>query len=156
MKIKWCRKNSFLTVNDWEVPCSCLVRNELNGLRMPHEVVYSINKHGQESSLAVQPRPFPTGKWHVTFVAPRIVPFTAPFMIMTDANQPLEVWRIDDDGKYELTTGALVVDWGYGLHYSTSRTTLGCIKITNKKDLLKLVEMIEAEKEPVIVEVTDE
>jgi hypothetical protein len=77
-------------------------------------------------------------------------------MIMTDANQPLEVWRIDDDGKYELTTGALVVDWGYGLHYSTSRTTLGCIKITNKKDLLKLVEMIEAEKEPVIVEVTDE
>jgi hypothetical protein len=31
---------------------------------------------------------------------------------------------------------------GYGLHCSTSRTTLGCIKIIEKEDLLWLVDQI--------------
>ena len=35
-----------------------------------------------------------------------------------------------------------VRDEGYGLHYSTSRTTQGCIRISKQEDLLFLVKKI--------------
>jgi hypothetical protein len=44
-------------------------------------------------------------------------------------------------------------DMGYGLHYSTSNTTQGCIKIMKKGDLLWLVEKILEDKEPVTLTV---
>ena len=49
------------------------------------------------------------------------------------------------------------MDHGYGLHYSTSRTTLGCIKIHDIMDLYSLVETIRSvldKKEVVNIEVT--
>jgi hypothetical protein len=43
-------------------------------------------------------------------------------------------------------------DWGYGIHHSTSSTTLGCIKIVKEDDLLWLVGQIKAAwKDNVIV-----
>jgi len=47
----------------------------------------------------------------------------------------LNRWAIDDDGSYREPMDFEVVDHGYGLHYSTSRTTLGCIKIHDIMDL---------------------
>jgi hypothetical protein len=84
---------------------------------------------------------FPVGKWPIGKPLPRTAPYTAPFFIPTDAFQMLPVWEIKD-GKYVKATDKLIRDSGYGLHFSTSNTTLGCIKIINRDDLLMLVDDI--------------
>ncbi len=121
---------------DEEIPISCLVRNEINRERKSNEVVYSMpDKH------PIQPRPFPLGVWHVLEPRERTDPYLAPYFIPTDAYQMLPVWEIEN-GLYKKPTEKLIKDTAYGFHYSTSRTTQGCIKLLDKDKLLNLVKNI--------------
>ncbi|WP_148224082.1 hypothetical protein [Sediminispirochaeta smaragdinae] len=88
------------------------------------------------------PRPFPVGRWNVGRPVPRSHPYKAPYYIPTDAFQMLPRWELDDDGGYLRETEDMVRDEDYGLHCSSSNTTLGCIRITKEKDLLWMVEKI--------------
>ena len=129
-----------LTTGKWEafgrvIDISCVVRNELNN-RGKKEVVYSI-----PSKKPIQPRPFPVGIWTVRKPLARTDPYLAPFFIPTDASQKMPVWAVDAGG-YLNVTDATTLDCGYGCHYSTSRTTQGCIKVLKLADLLFLVDMI--------------
>ena len=55
----------------------------------------------------------------------------------------LPEWDLDEDGGYlKEIPHRLVRDEDYGLHCSSSKTTLGCIRITHEKDLLWLVDLI--------------
>lgn len=130
------------------IPCSCDVRNEVNGRRLAGQVVKSI-----PAKLPYQPRRFPTGRWRVSIPLPRTSKELAPYFIPTDAFQYVPVWVLKDD-KYFHATNEQTKDEGYGLHYSEYQTTLGCIRITNKTDLLWLVDQILAYDGEVYIEVT--
>lgn len=122
------------------------VRNELNGLRLKSEVaVRSTNKDGSDG-VTYMPRQFPKGKWRVTYVkaADPNDTYLWPYFIGTDATQKVEEWSTTWDGRYEGKTGRVVDDYGYGLHYSSSNTTLGCIRIEKQKDLVVLADMVQA------------
>jgi hypothetical protein len=135
------------------IRCSSNVRNEINGLRKPHEIVYSI-----PARKPYQPRSFPVGTWKVypSVEKDKIKdPYLYPIFIPTNAYRDLPVWSIKD-GKYESPTDETVRDYGYGLHYSTSLTTLGCIRIHTEADirmLAKLVDNALRADEEVILEV---
>lgn len=95
------------------------------------------------------------GKWDVYRPEPRDDDYKAPYYIPTNAFQLVQVWDTRN-GRYVMETTETTIDRGYGLHYSTSPTTLGCIKIENKKDLLFLVDEIKKAldaKEDVTLEV---
>lgn len=123
------------------IPISCFVRNELNGLRKIDEVVYTM-----PAGIPYYPRRFPTGIWSVTGIRRREDIYREPFFIATDAHQLVDEWRVDDgpDGRprYASPTGRMVQDREYGLHFSRSPTTTGCIKIEERSDLLDLVDRI--------------
>ena len=118
------------------IDCSCLVRNEINGWRRVEQVVYSI-----PDEFPCQPRIFPAGKWTIYKPIEKRDDYTAPYFIPTDACQTLPVWKVKE-GRYVHETCKMITDKGYGLHHSTSNTTLGCIKITNLDDLVALVDEI--------------
>jgi hypothetical protein len=118
------------------IECSCDVRNEVNGRRHAHEVVYSI-----PDKKPCQPRQFPKGIWIIRKPLERTSKHLAPYFIPCDAYRDLPVWALKD-GKYDHPTADTVRDWGYGLHFSTSSTTLGCIKIHSEANLLWLVDQI--------------
>jgi hypothetical protein len=81
-------------------------------------------------------------------------PYLAPYFIPTSAHQTIEEWSIKESMYYE-PTGRKLEDYGYGLHYSTSATTLGCVRFGNKADLLlvvnKIVEAFENKEQIIIV-----
>lgn len=129
-------KKGKLMAFDKVINVSCIVRNETNN-RRKDEVVRSIPK-----GLPIQPRTFPTGTWNVHRPLARTSDYLKPFFIPTDAWQMLPVWELDAKGNYRAPTDVCVRDEGYGLHFSTSRTTQGCIKTLNLVDLLFLVEHI--------------
>jgi len=112
----------------------CDVRTLANGRRGSDEVVRSIP--GNEP---YDPCPFPKGLWNITGVEWQkdkgFDPNTyGPVKIRTDAWQMVNVWRLDDDGDYLRETERRVRDGGYLLHYSTSQTTLGCIRLASPED----------------------
>lgn len=115
-----------------KIKVSCKVRNELNGLRQPHEVVHSERKDGSEG-VPYYPRPFPYGSWKVYRPVARSSPYLAPRFTPTDANQLVESWSVKDS-VYDKPSGTYVADWGYGLHCSTSSTTLGCVRFDKPSD----------------------
>ena len=116
---------------------SCIIRNEINGWRKKNEVVKSI-----PDGKPIQPRQFPKGTWAVGKPDARTDKYLAPFFIPTSAWQYLPIWELDADGCYKRATALSTKDKGYGLHYSESTSTQGCIKINKKYDLLWLVNMI--------------
>jgi len=130
------------------------VRNELNGLRTSSEVVYSTNQDGKNGKL-YYPRQFPAGQWYITDVVAHDKkktdgtpeePYLYPFFLATNAHQTVPVYKLEivnDKPKIGAPDGT-AEDWGYGLHHSTSSTTLGCIKIVKENDLLWLVGQIKA------------
>jgi len=139
-----------------EIDADCVVRNELNGWRKKHKApdVVRAMTHDPYNKPPVMPRTFPPGTWTVYKPRRRTDPYLAPFFIPTDAEQYLEIWSLENDG-YHRATGSKVLDIGYGLHYSTSKTTVGCIRIKKKKDLLWLVNVVREEMEqgrPVTIE----
>jgi hypothetical protein len=138
------------------------VRNELNGLRTSSEVVYSTNQDGKNGK-PYYPRKFPAGQWYITDIVAHdkkkadgtpTEPYLYPFFLATNAHQTVPVYKLEivnDKEKLGASDGT-VEDWGYGLHHSTSSTTLGCIKIVKEDDLLWLVGQIKAAwKDNVIV-----
>ena len=128
-----------------DIPADCVVRNELNGRRpnpekIPsEEVVYAITAD-RYHKYPVMPRTFPRGVWSVFKPLPRPDDeYLSPFFIPTEAEQYLNVWALDEEGGYDHETDQRVLDLGYGIHFSTSRTTVGCIRIYSEEDLLWLV-----------------
>lgn len=120
----------------WELEASCLVRNEVNGWRKNTEIVKTIPE-----GRPYQPRQFPVGVWKVGRPVARTEPYKAPIYIPTNAWREVRVWRVVD-GEYHHPTDDMVIDTAYGLHCSTSNTTLGCIKIHRVGDLYRLASEI--------------
>lgn len=116
------------------IDISCIVRNELNGWRKKDQVVYSI-----PDNKPIQPRQFPKGLWAVGKPDPRVGEYLAPFFIPTSAWQYLPIWELDSNKCYLKASSKNCKDIGYGLHYSESTSTQGCIKINKLDDLLWLV-----------------
>lgn len=128
------------------IPVSCEVRNELNGRRGGQDVT-----HTMPGGQPYMPRVFPKGIWTLGKPVAKTAPYTAPWFIPTNAWQMVEVWSVDRDGFYEKGTNRFVKDEGYGLHCSTSRTTLGCLRIEKVEDLEWIVKILKLE--PVTLEV---
>jgi hypothetical protein len=130
------------------------VRNELNGLRTSSEVVFSTTQSGANGK-PYYPRQFPAGQWYITDVVAHdkkkadgtpAEPYLYPFFLATNAHQTVPVYKLEivnDKQKIGAPDGT-AEDWGYGLHHSTSSTTLGCIKIVKEEDLRWLVDQIKA------------
>ena len=127
-----------------DILADSIVRNEINGWRRKHdpkEVVRAMT-HDPYNKPPVMPRPFPFGEWNVYAPRHREDKYLAPYFIPTDAEQFLPIWALDENGGYDHATAEKVLDVGYGLHFSTSTTTVGCIKIYEEDDLRWLVENI--------------
>ena len=124
-----------------DIEASSDVRNELNKRRALHDESQVIRAMCEDPyhKPPVMPRSFPFGEWTVGKPRARKDPYRAPYYIPTDAEQYLDVWELDDDGGYDHPTAQRVLDIGYGLHFSTSSTTVGCIRIHSEGDLLWLV-----------------
>lgn len=164
MLLRWNRKESILYIaglEDAEYVATSTVRNELNGRRRlhdPKEVVRAV-VNGQYGP-AYMPRPFPTGIWHITGI--EIIHDESseywPLKIKTDAQQEVETWALDDAGGYAHPTGETVTDGGYWLHWTPSKTTLGCLRIgtDNAEQVRELAGFISAaldRREVVVLEV---
>jgi hypothetical protein len=123
------------------------VRNEINGLRpRPDEQdIFRITRSDGLSGAPSMPRPFPIGEWVITGIKSHPDPtdkYLYPFFIATDAHQRLEVWELDKRGFYKSPSGIYCEDYAYGLHFSSSEWTQGCIRIATEADLLYLVDII--------------
>jgi len=140
MIVKFSLSKHLITVDagstKWTLEASCLVRNEENGWRGSHEVVKTI-----PADKPYQPRQFPVGVWHIGWPVAREEEYKAPIYIPTDAWREVPVWSLVD-GLYHRPTDETVIDEDYGLHCSTSNTTLGCIRIHRREDLYRLVSEI--------------
>lgn len=148
MKLKWDRKTPWLYVGDnlkMAVSNNVRIRNREN----PEDVVFTI-----PGKSPYMPSGFPPGIWTVSKPISKSNPYLAPYFIPTNAWQMVTEWTLEPDGSYGEPTARKVRDEGYGIHFSTSSTTLGCLKIINKSDLLTLAKMIFETTEPVIFEVT--
>jgi hypothetical protein len=123
---------------------SSIVRNERNGNRPLHEPGQVITAMTQNPyvKFPVMPRPFPVGTWSVGMPRERSSKYLRPFFIPTDAERELPVWALDDAGGYDHVTKETVLDLGYGLHFSESSTTVGCIRVHSEGDLLLLANLI--------------
>lgn len=158
MILKWAKSRNLLSAGGKVIAVTCNVRNELNGQRTtqnPEDVVYSLPPDGS-SPVPYMPRTFPIGKWRITGIKAKSSAYLAPFFISTDAWQMVPEWTLELDGTYGEPTGCTVKDAGYGLHFSSSSTTLGCGKIILKEDLIWLVEMIKGcGNEVVFLEVSE-
>ena len=138
MDIHWKQGSTKLTYDGKEIECSCHVRNEINKERLPSEVIYTI-----PNEKPYMPRIFPVGTWMVSRPVPRHTKDRAPFYVPTSAFQMVPVWNVEK-GLYKNPTNETDKDEGYGIHFSEFNSTLGCIRIVHKTDLMVLVEDIRA------------
>jgi hypothetical protein len=133
-----------LRINDVaQYPASCNVRTLRDKTRMADEVIRSV-----PGGRPYDPRPFPAGLWRVTRVVwQQEARFDAatygPVKILTNAWQMVEVWKLDQYGDYLRETDELVRDEGYWLHYSLSKTTLGCLRLNSPQDAIDIAKTIE-------------
>jgi hypothetical protein len=162
VKLTWDRDRGKLSYLDKVIDVTCYVRNELNGERsLDSKPVYTTDAagatNGAGKSVPYMPRPFPKGTWTVTGVYPKSDPYMAPEFIATDARQTVTPWTVIDGHYGAPVEGAQAMDYAYGLHNSTSRTTLGCGRILNlqaRADLVAAVKAAWARGEEVSLEVT--
>lgn len=111
-----------------QFPITCYIRDHTAAPDAHPE-----NANGAPFPGFYQPQEFPSGKWIVTRVEGNDDPYTAPFFIATNAHQP--VTCLD---------GSVVEDYGYGIHYSTSPTTWGCLKLATESDARWLASLVRA------------
>jgi hypothetical protein len=139
MKLTWNRKEPFLLADGRKIACWSKVRNELNGYR-PRKGEADLFRT-TPGGFPSMPRPFPAGEWKITGINPhgKSEPYLYPFFIATDAHQALDVWELDARGFYKGPTGERVDDFAYGLHFSSSDWTQGCLRIGTEEDLRWLV-----------------
>jgi len=128
------------------------IRNELNRRRPKPGIADVVLTEPDDKTMPVpyMPRPFPKGSWNITKIAHHDNPsdhYLNPFFIGTDAWQLVEEWDVDPKtGFYVQPTGRFVRDAGYGVHWPDpeyTTTTLGCLRVVNKEDLLFLVDKIQ-------------
>jgi hypothetical protein len=156
MKLIADMKAGKLIVNDKTFSISNDVRTVQNGARRKHEVVLSI-----PDEFPYMPARFPAGIWNITGVewqAEKKFDYRTygPVKIRTDACQYVKIWYLDEDGDYLYETGQNTKDFGYLLHYSESRTTLGCIRIGTTEEAVTLGGLLETalkNKEAITLEV---
>jgi hypothetical protein len=153
-QIRFDKKAVKMTAFGRDIGVTNNVRNELNGLRASSEVVFSTDQNGANGK-PYYPRQFPAGQWYITDIVAHdkkkadgspAEPYLFPFFLQTNAHQSVPVYKLEivnDKQKIGAPDG-MREDWLYGLHYSTSSTTLGCIKIVKQDDLLWLVGQIKA------------
>lgn len=122
-------------------PASCRVRTELNGRRKKNEVVYTVPEKGHPTPY--YPRQFPSGIFQITGVEYTDDPEYAPVKIKTNATRKVFTWDLDREGNYWKPTVNIQEDSAYWLHYTDSHKTLGCIRISSKKDALSFAGIIE-------------
>ena len=84
------------------------------------------------------PQTFPTGTWNVGTSKPVSdddpqKTYKGDVFIPTTATQTVPTYGTTKPTAGDLPTGTQV-DQGYGLHYSTAKETLGCIKIDSQED----------------------
>lgn len=124
-------------------PASCSVRHELNGRRALHtekEVRWTFPDEGHRKPY--MPRQFPSGIFKVTAVVYTDDPEYAPVKIRTTATRDVFTWELDIMGGYERQTNKVQTDTQYHIHYTDSKTTLGCIRCDSKSDIITLAELI--------------
>jgi len=136
-RLRWVQGGSYLVAWDRVVLCSCEVKTLVEGTRPRWMIVRTM-----PGDKPYDPRPFPKGTWSVGKPRARVDPYKRPFFIPTDAWQDVEVWEVEDRA-YVKPSGEVDRDTGYGLHFSESRTTLGCIKIESERDLVWIVDHVE-------------
>ena len=134
MTIRWSYEDSELSIDGLKdrFVATSDVRNEINGRRklgVAKEVVRAV-VNGQWGP-PYMPRHFPFGTWDIVEVEPitdRKSEFW-PIKIRTTAHQLVKVWRTGATGGYLVVSPETVDDSGYHLHWTPSKTTLGCIRI---------------------------
>jgi len=134
-------KNESLTLEDGtKIKAYSHVRNLENKLRKVTEVVHSSPSDGRDP-FPYSPQVFPMGTWKITgaYPHPQTEPYLSPCFLATDAHQMVDEWGLNGAKAYDKKTGNRYQDAGYGLHFSSSSTTMGCIRIDLEKDLLFLV-----------------
>ena len=149
--ISWTKDARTFSAFGKDIEVSNQVRNELNGRRSLHvakDVVMTEPDDGTNPE-PYMPRGFPVGSWKIQGIVPHTDPkdhYLNPYFIATNAAQLVEVWGLDANGGYDKPTGRFVRDAGYGIHWPDpqySMTTLGCIRVVSKDDLLWLVSQIQ-------------
>jgi hypothetical protein len=140
VKLRFSHKEKKIFYSGGVIDAICDVRSLKNGRRKKNEVVKSI-----PSGKPYDPEPFPKGEWNISKSIPKTDKYLAPFFIPTDAIRPVKVWHLDEHGNYDAETREVVMDGGYGIHYSESNTTYGCIRVTNKIDLINLRDWCDAQ-----------
>jgi hypothetical protein len=141
MTLTWHKGDPFLFAGDKKIECWSKVRNEINGLRPKRgvpDLVYSMGKDGR-SEYPVMPRSFPSGVWRITgFIEHPDAEkdgYLYPVYIATNAYQMLNIWSLDENGYYLKNTGEKIADYFYGLHFSNSDWTHGCLRIKKESDI---------------------
>ena len=137
IRIKWAQGTSYLIAWDRVILCSCEVKTLRDGTRPKWMIVRTM-----PGDLPYDPREFPKGVWEVGKPRSRTDPYKRPYFIPTNATQEVEVWATEDRA-YTKPTGETDRDEGYGIHFSESRTTLGCVKVESERDLLWVVDHVE-------------
>jgi hypothetical protein len=141
MTLTWHKSDSFMYAGEKKIYCYSKVRNEVNGLRPKKNIpdlVYSMDKDGAKK-YPVMPRSFPAGVWKITGFNehPDQVKdgYLYPVFISTDAYAMLDIWELDEKDFYLRNTGEKCRDYFYGLHFSNSDWTHGCIRIGYQADV---------------------
>ena len=143
MKVSVSLSDKDLAIDGLHFGVSCNVRSLANGQRRTDEVIRSVPE-----GKPYDPRPFPKGTWKITAVEWQpdygfSIDTYGPVKIRTDAFQPVKVWALDDDGDYAYETAEIIIDRGYLLHFSPSKTTWGCIRKESPEDAITIGKMIE-------------
>jgi len=149
MEILFEKGNRFITANGRKIVAWSKVRNELNGLR-PRANEPDLFRTTPDS-IPSMPRSFPVGDWKITKIIPHPNKigdgYLYPFFIATDAFQMLDEWSLDNRGFYSRSTGKKIKDIAYGIHFSISDWTQGCIRVRDESDLRWLIDLIRPELE---------
>jgi len=122
---------------------NCNIRNELNGRRKKDEIVYTIPIAGHPKPY--YPRQFPSGIFDISEVQYTNDSEYAPVKIKTNALREVFTWDLTRDGMYWMPTGNTQIDSAYWLHFTKSRTTLGCIRIGSESDAMNLALIVKNE-----------
>ena len=148
MKVTADLNTGLLYLGEIKFRISCNVRSLKYRNRNKDEVVKTV-----PGGRPYDPLPFPKGNWKLTAVEWWKIKENGkenfdhnvygPCKIRTDAWQPVKVWSLDFDGDYFEETDQIDNDSGYLIHYSRSRTTLGCIRLDSEEDAKMIGKMIE-------------
>ena len=152
MKIIFTWKQLIIMNNNIEITrynADCNIRHELNGRRLLHnvnDVVYTFPEHGHRKPY--MPRQFPSGIFKITELEwikeddPQYKTY-GPVKIKTNATRLVFTWDLDYKGGYDKNSGKIQEDKAYWIHYTDSKTTLGCIRCIDKQNMISLAHIIE-------------